>query len=137
MEKTMTKEKIIEAVKNIPIVAEKNSWSVSFDRDEGALFYAPTKIPNNSELHQVTDEYAIYLDKDSNPSGVVVEYFKGNFLKHHKLFNRVAPRMFGNDKSKKDVGTIKPKQKDEDTVIFKALLENTLIKEASTNLIPA
>lgn len=138
MEMTMNKEKIIEAVKSIPIVAEKNSWSIAFDKDEGTLFYAPKDIPKHSELHQVTDEYAIYLDKDLNPSGVVVEYFKGNFLKHHILFKKVAPKIFGDESGKKIV-TIKSEQlkKDTNAGIFKALLESTLIKEAGTNLIPA
>ena len=115
MEKTMNKEKIIEAVKNIPIVAEKNGWSIAFDQDEGTLFYAPKNIPSNSELHQVTDEYAIYLDDNSNPNGVVVEYFRANFLKHHKLFKDVATKVFGDDKSDKNVITIDSEQSGENT----------------------
>ena len=110
MEKTMNREKIIEAVKNIPIVAEKNSWAIALDKDEGTLFYAPKNIPTNSELHQVTDEYAIYLDENLNPNGIVVEYFRANFLKHHELFKDVTQKVFGDGKSDNNVVTIKSEQ---------------------------
>src|SRR3989344_3808358 len=56
------KEKIINVVKNIPAIASKEGWVLTLDKDEGALFYAPKIMPNKTELFQITDEYAIYLD---------------------------------------------------------------------------
>jgi len=67
------KEQIIEAVKSIPTIAEREKWVLTLDQEEGALFYSPKIIPDDAELHQVTDEYALYLDKDLNPKGVMVE----------------------------------------------------------------
>lgn len=131
----MNKEQLIEAVKNIPIIAERDAWNITIDKDEGALFYAPKVIPNDSALHQVTDEYALYVDKNSHPAGVVVEYFRGNFLKHHKTFEDVVSAF---DKQEKVMTTPADKMKaNKNTEIFKALLESTLIKEASTNFVPA
>ena len=131
----MNKERLIEAVKNIPIVAERDKWAITLDRDEGALFYAPKVIPSDSALHQVTDEYALYIDKNSHPTGVVVEYFRGNFLKHHKTFEDIVSVF---DKQEKVLTIPADKHNaDKNVEIFKALLETTLIKEADANFVPA
>jgi len=90
----MTNEQLINAVRSVPKVAKRESWRVSLDSDEGTLFYSPKVIPDDSELHQITDEFALYIDRDSNPTGVVVEYFESNFKKHHELNENENPQSF-------------------------------------------
>lgn len=129
------KEKIIEAVKNIPTTAEKEKWVLTLDREEGSLFYSPKSIPDGAELHQVTDEYALYMDKNFNPKGVMVEYYNVNFVKHHDSFKKLSSQIF---KGKEKIQTINPAGKEkENATLLKALLESTLIKEADIGLIPA
>ena len=129
------KEKLIEAVRNIPTVAQREKWVLTFDKEEGSLFYSPESISDGAELHQVTDEYAIYTDKDFNPKGVMVEYYNVNFVKHHNMFKELSSQIF---KGKEKIQTVNPTKKEEgQAVLLKALLESTLIKEADTSLIPA
>lgn len=132
MEQILNKEKLINAIKDIPIVAEKDKWVFTFDQDEGSLFYAPRVVLSDSELHQVTDEYAVYLDTNLRPSGVVVEYYKENFLKHNEVLNEVDKKIFKTPK-KDEVIVVNPKSKDE--IIFKALFENNLIKQIATRMV--
>jgi hypothetical protein len=136
MEQTMIKkEQIIDAVKSIPTIAEKEKWVLTLDKEEGTLFYSPEMIPDNAELHQVTDEYALYLDKNHSPKGVMVEYYNVNFVKHHEGFEKLSSEIF---KGKDSVKTIDPNHTKKDNITFlKALLETTLIKEADSSLIPA
>ena len=129
------KEKIIEAVKSIPTIAEKEKWILTLDQEEGTLFYSPKIISDNAELYQVTDEYALYLDKDLNPKGVMVEYYNVNFVKHHDGFEKLSKEIFKNTDTVKTVDSDHAKK---DKVTFlKALLETTLIKEADSSFIPA
>ncbi len=140
MEQIINKEQLIEAVKNIPILAEKGKWAITFDKDEGALYYAPEIIPAGSQLHQITDEYAVYLDSDQNPQGVVVEYYRANFLKHHKSFTEVSSEVFDeNGREDDEVITLDSKELKENKSagILRALLESTLIKEAGMHFVPA
>jgi hypothetical protein len=136
MEKIMIKkEKLIEAVRNIPTIAQKEKWVLTLDREEGSLFYSPESISDGVQLHQVTDEYALYMDKDLNPKGVMVEYYNVNFVKHHDMFKKLSSQIF---KGNKKIQTVNPTQKEEgQAVLLKALLESTLIKEADASLIPA
>jgi len=131
----MTKEKLINAVKDIPLVAEKDKWVFTLDSEEGSLFYAPSTISSNSQLHQVTDEYAVYLNDQLVPQGVVVEYYKANFLTHHKIFEEISNKLF---KSFNDeIVVVDPKPSNEEATIFQALFEKNLIKEAGRNMVSA
>ncbi|MBI2099729.1 MAG: hypothetical protein HYT48_00090 [Candidatus Vogelbacteria bacterium] len=127
-------KQLIEAVKNVPIIAEQEHWVITLDKEEGTLFYSPEKIPK-AELHQITDEYALYLDKNLKPRGVVVEYFKENF-KHHRVFDKLSKELFG---GKEEVVVIDPSsnKRNDKAVTLTALLESLLIKEAGGKLIPA
>lgn len=129
------KEKLVEAVKNIPTFAEREKWVLTLDKEEGTLFYSPENIPDGSQLHQVTDEYALYVDKDFNPKGVMVEYYNINFLKHHSRIKELSAEIFkGNQKVK----TVNPaSSKNKDAQFLQTLLEHTLINEADTRLLPA
>ena len=127
MEK-MNKEKLIEAVKNISSIAQEKNWVLTLDRDEGALFYSPKIIPDNSELFRVTDEYAVYLDKKHTPQGVMVEAYNQNFVKHHPEFKKITKNVFGEDG--KEIETVDP-LRDEQVASFRALFERVLVLDAS------
>lgn len=127
MAKTIEK-KLKEAVKKIPGLAEKEGWVLTLDRDEGALFYSPKSIPAKSTLFQVTDEYALYVDKGFNPRGVMIEYFNANFLKHHRGLEKLSKKLFG---SSKKIATVDPHAKvDFDAFVLKTLLEGVIVQEA-------
>ena len=121
-------KKLKEAVKKIPALAEKEGWVLTLDRDEGALFYSPMSIPPKSELFQVTDEYALYVDKNFNPRGVMIEYFNANFLKHHQGLEKLSKKLF---RSSTKITTVDPHEKvDFEAFVLKTLLEGVIVQEA-------
>lgn len=127
------KEKLIEATKNIPIIAKKEGWGFTFDKEEGSLFYSPIRMPSRTELHQITEEYAVYFDKNQRPRGLMIEYFKENFLKHHKNFQKLSNEIFkGRGKVKRVNLKKNSKEKSE---LLSSFIESNLIKEASTHLV--
>ncbi|MFA5751009.1 MAG: hypothetical protein WC898_01845 [Candidatus Paceibacterota bacterium] len=126
MEKMNFNEKRIkEAVRNIPRIAKNESWVFTLDREEGNFFYSPQKISDNTEFYQVTDEYALYLDKEYKPRGIVIEGYNANFIKHHKDIRKVSEKLF---QGKENIKIIDPKEAKNKEIIsvFKALLENVL-----------
>lgn len=131
------KEQLIEAAKNVPIIAEQEGWVLTLDKEEGTLFYSPETISDSAELHQITDEYAIYLNKDFKPEGVMIEYFKENFLEHHEpLIRELSQKVFFGGKENLIVADPETDGKDGKIAIIAKFLESTLIKEAGTKLIP-
>ena len=125
--KKITKRIIQEEVKKIPEKAKKEGWVLTFDKDEGAFFYSPNIIPTNTELHQITDEYSIYLDKNFNSHGVMIECYGNNFVEHHPEFKKLTEDLFG-DKKKNEIRVADP-NKNKEALTLKALFEKTLITE--------
>lgn len=126
--------KILEAVKKISTIAAKEKWVITLDKNEGTLFYSPRIIPDKTKLYQVSDEYALYLDKKFNPRGVMVEYFNYNFVKHHPDIGKLSKRVFekSGEKQNEEIVVSPSKNKDDDVSILRSLLEATLIAESFT-----
>ncbi|MEY4723166.1 MAG: hypothetical protein RLZZ324_679 [Candidatus Parcubacteria bacterium] len=131
MEK-MSKEQLVEIVKRVPQSSREGRWELTLDREENALFYSPAVIPDGTELFQVTDEYALYVDAAMRPQGVMVEYYDHNFIQHHPEFKIMSPKVFGAG----NVVVPKNHGKNEDATVFKALFEKTLIAEAVAGHLP-
>lgn len=123
-------KKLFNLITSIPRIADKEKWILTLDREECALFYAPKIIPSKSELHQLTDEYAVYTDKEFNPKGLVIDYYGVNFIKHHPEFEEITKEVFGEDKVKIKIIDQKNNKKKKKAIVLKALLERTLISEA-------
>lgn len=132
MEK-MSKEQLVDIVKKVPQCAIDGHWEMTLDREEGALFYSPAVIPDGTELLQITDEYAVYVDAALRPHGVMVGYYDHNFIQHHPEFKIMSPKVFG----KGSVVVPTAGAKNEDATVFKALFEKTLIAEAVAGHIPS
>ena len=126
MAKTIEK-KLKEAVQKIPTYAKKEGWVLTLDQDEGSLFYSPRFIPAKSELFQITDEYALYVDKQFNPRGVMIEYFMGNFLQHHRGLQELSKKVF-NAKRKNAIVNQRTGD-DSNAAILKSLLESLILQE--------
>lgn len=132
----MTREQLIEIVKKVPAKAGAENWVLTLDRDEGTLFYSPVNIPAGTELFQVTDEYSIYVDKGLAPHGVMIEYYNFNFIEHHPEFKIMTPKVFADERKEVETVSVRGKRTEE-TTIFKALLEKTLIAEAVAGHLPS
>lgn len=124
----ITNAELVELVKGISQVAKRDGWVFSLDRDEDALFYSPPVIPAGAELHQVTDEFAVYLNQQKQLQGVMSEYFTNNFIKHHEDIQKLIDKVFID---KKEIEEIDPqKEKSDEVAVFKGLFEKTLIANA-------
>jgi hypothetical protein len=107
----ITNEKLAEAVRSIPTIADLQQWVFTLDSEEGNLFYSPKRIPDNAELHQITNEYALYTDKNLNPLGVMIESYRANFIKRHDLFQKLSLEVF---KGKRKIKVVEPKKNNDE-----------------------
>jgi len=119
-----------KAVRNISAIASRDEWVFTLDNEEGTLFYSPERIADNAELHQITDDYALYMSKDMKPQGVMIEYYGQNFIKHHKEFKELYKKLFF---KKEGTVVIDPQARNagNDVKYFKALLIDKLLSEAT------
>ncbi len=128
-----TNTRILAAARSLPIVARDERWVFTLDRDEGALFYGPRSMPRGAHLRQVTDEYALYLNKAYRPCGLMIEYYEENFIKHHERFEKLSRKVFPKQKGPVQVVDPRTAQQDEPTY-FRALLESTVAASGARNV---
>ena len=67
-----TQKELVEAIKEMPTIAQNERWVFTLDPDEDALFYSPRVIPQNTELFQVNDETAVYLNDKKELKGIMM-----------------------------------------------------------------
>jgi hypothetical protein len=83
-------DKILSQMLNLRDLAQKGSWELAYDEDNDSLYYAPNRIPKGSRLFNFGDEFAVYLDEDSNINGLFIEYFESNFTQHEKEYKKIV-----------------------------------------------
>ena len=128
-----TKEKLFGAIKNIPSVSASEGWVFTRDADEGTVFYSPNHISDGAELHQISSECALYVDKKSfAPRGIVIEYYDNNFIEHHPELKEISGDVFGKQKQKDKVVVDPSKKGNKQAKYFKAIFESIIITEALT-----
>lgn len=89
----MPKKKIENLIKQlerkapeISKIAEEEKWEFEYDRELDYLYLAPKKIPNSAQIFNLTDEYAVYALPNGDIKGLLIEYFRSNFVKHNREF---------------------------------------------------
>lgn len=127
---SVTPADIVRAVKDVPAVATKNKWVFTLDKDTGTFYYSPHQVSRNAQLHQLNDELAVYMDKDTKkPEGMMIEYYKDNFLEHHKEFQPLSEAIFNNND---EVQEVEPSEGKE-AYAMKVFFERTIADEAEGN----
>lgn len=128
---TITPADIVNAVKVVPKTAKSEKWLFTYDPSEGSFYYSPRQIDRQAELFQVNEEFAIYLDKKTKaPKGVMVEYYKVNFLEHHPEFKLLDQTVF--DAANENVQEATPDNNPDNNAAYslKVFFERTMLDEA-------
>lgn len=79
-----TNKNLIELASNLRKFIQKKGWVSRYDSEADALSMSVPKLSKDSRIKYFDDEVAFYITKANNIEGIFVEYFKSNFIKHHK-----------------------------------------------------
>ena len=81
---TLNKEKILQQVEDLAVVAKESAWEYDYDADLDQMIYGKEYMPRDSFLFKINDEINLFISPDSTINGIQIEYFNGNFLAHNK-----------------------------------------------------
>ena len=82
---TNEKKKILDFVYGFSEIAKKESWVPRYDAESDSLSVTVSKLSSDARIKYFDDEVAFYISKNGI-EGIFVEYFRSNFLQHHKGF---------------------------------------------------
>lgn len=84
--KITTKEtkKILDFAYSFKEIVKKEKWIPRYDIESDSLSLTVSNLPHDARIKYFGSEVAFYLTKNNNIKGIFIEYFKSNFIKHHK-----------------------------------------------------
>lgn len=126
----VTKKVLRAALLDLPLVARSEGWIFTLDSDDGTFFYSPRVIPTQAELYQVTDEFAIYLDRDLKPRGVMIEYYDHNFIEHHPEIKKLSEELFKETDDETIIINPSASRTSKQVKKFQEVLQSTILHEA-------
>jgi len=94
-------KKIFDFIYNFSKIAKKENWVSRYDIESDSLSFTVPKLPMDARIKYFGDEVALYLARDNDVKGVFIEYFRSNFIKHHKDFKELLKDV---EKKKKSRG---------------------------------
>ena len=79
----MAQSNFVSLIDQIPQVAKRDKWFISYDKSLDYLYWCKKKMYNNAKLVKVSHETSLYLNNQGKMEGLFVEYWTRNFLTHN------------------------------------------------------
>ena len=83
--------------------AKEHGWVSRYDTESDSFSVTAPKLSDSARIKYFDDEVAFYINKDNEVEGIFLEYFKANFIKHHKEaakeMGRVLDKLEENNKN--------------------------------------
>lgn len=93
-------KKIIEMASDLNGFIRDNNWVTRYDLESDAFSVTQSKLSKDARIRYFDDEIAFYITQDNKIEGIFVEYFRSNFVKHHKDLIPVLRGIEGKDNKK-------------------------------------
>lgn len=84
-----TNQNIIELAANLQKFVQEKGWVGRYDSEADALSLSIPRLSKDSRIKYFDDEVAFYITSSNRIEGIFVEYFRSNFVKHHKNLGAV------------------------------------------------
>lgn len=81
---TKEKRELLELASGFADFSKKHGWISRYDTDSDAFSTTVPKLSSDARIQYFDDEIAFYITKDNKIEGLFVEYFKSNFVEHHR-----------------------------------------------------
>ena len=78
------KKEFLDLASDFSAFAETHNWISRYDVESDALSVTVPRLSDDARIKYFNDEIAFYITKNRKIEGIFIEYFKSNFLKHHK-----------------------------------------------------
>ncbi len=82
-------KKILDFAYNFSEIVKKEKWVCRYDIESDSCSLAVPQLPNDARIKYFNDEVAFYITQNNDIKGIFVEYFRSNFVEHHKDFKEL------------------------------------------------
>ena len=104
---TRDKKEFLDLATGFGDFIRKHGWISRYDTESDSFSVTTPKLSDSARINYFDNEVAFYITKDNKVEGIFLEYFKANFVKHHKKAKEI----------KKVLDDLKEKNKTDDTLV--------------------
>ncbi len=104
---TRDKKEFLDLATDFDGFVKEHGWVSRYDTESDAFSVTTPKLSDSARIKYFDDEVAFYITKDNKVEGIFLEYFKANFVKHHKKAKEI----------KKVLDDLEEKNKTDDTLV--------------------
>jgi len=78
------KRELLDLASDLSSFVKKHGWVFRYDIESDALSATIPNLSNDARIQYFDNEMAFYVTKDNKLEGLFIEYFKSNFVEHHR-----------------------------------------------------
>jgi len=120
-------KKIFDFAYSFKKIIKKERWVPRYDIESDSLSMTVSKLPNDARIKYFgNNEIAFYLTKNNDIKGIFIEYFKSNFIEHHKEFKGLIEDIKEKDKTEESLIELKRNKINKVVPEFEEIIQESL-----------
>ncbi len=80
----MNKDTFFNLIGNLGSLAKQGKWQFLYDKTADSLYWSKKEITSDSKLKKLSKEVSFYINANGNVDGLIIQYFRNNFLAHNE-----------------------------------------------------
>jgi len=100
------KKKILDFVFHLKDVVKNEKWISHYDLDSDSFALHSPRLSRDARKEYIDDEFALYFNPHSDVQGLFIEYFKSNFMRHHRKLKSILLQKKAAKKTDKSHGLV-------------------------------
>ena len=98
-------KQVMDFIYSVSDVVNKEKWVLRYDFEADSLSCSVEDLPDDVTIRYFGDEFAFYQTKDGAIKGIFIEYFRSNFMEHHKEASDIESLLEEKDEAAKSKGS--------------------------------
>ena len=78
------KKELLDLASDFTGFIKKRGWISRYDSDSDSLSVTAPNLSKDARIRYFGNEIAFYITEDNRVEGLFLEYFKSNFVEHHR-----------------------------------------------------
>lgn len=126
----MNKDTFLNFIGNLGSLATQGKWRFLYDKDADSLYWSKEEIPSDSKLKKLSKEISFYINTNGAVDGLIIQYFRNNFLVHNENFAKTSI-MKSINKAGENTFSLGTKTQDADAVFgFSESIKSDILRDA-------
>lgn len=128
MSTTKANKKIFDFAYHFSKIAKEEKWVPRYDIESDSFSLTVPMLPIDARIKYFDDEVALYITKNNDVKGIFIEYFKSNFVEHHKDFRSLLKDIKSKKRTEKNLIELKKSKVKEVVSEFEEIIQESLIE---------